>query len=160
MPHLQRATRTAAAALFCALLTTPLGSQTVEHGYDLSHLVHFQIGDMYFAPGDGIEIKEVRGTADTLRRGGLYEVKGIYKLASHAAATLAASVTTSENGGKGQWMDVQRTSIERGEGQFTLFFYMETSGFPHISLYPTDNGESFTGVYFGTGASVMPVKQH
>ena len=28
-------------------------------------------------------------------------------------------------------------------------------GWPHVSFYPTDGGESFGGVYFGTGDSVL-----
>ena len=137
-----------------------VSAQTADHGYDLMHPVQFQLGDTYLLPGDSIKIDQVRGTSDAISRGNLYEVTGTYTLASHPNATLAASVSTNENGGKSSWMRVQQVDVDQGSGRFRLFFYMETSGFPHISLYPADRGESFAGVYFGTGSSVMPVKEH
>src|SRR3970282_1180561 len=50
---------------------------------------------------------------------------------------------------------VQSTNVDRGEGTFTLFLPMSYRGWPHVSFYPSDGGEGFGGIYFGTGDSVL-----
>ncbi len=46
-----------------------------------------------------------------------------------------------------------RNYIDKGTGTFTLFLPMTCSGWPHISMY--GDGQSFSGIYFGTGDSVL-----
>ena len=137
---------------FAATPVTPSDSSN-----DLSHVVHFALGTTYLQYGDSITINEVRGTSDVLTAGNIYQVKGTYKLASRDKALLATFVTTS-----GQHSDTptpilrtQKMTVDRGEGHFTLLFYMWEDGSPHVSLYPVPSGDSFAGVYFGTKNSVF-----
>jgi beta-lactamase regulating signal transducer with metallopeptidase domain len=122
---------------------------------ELSHIVRFELGTAYFQGGDNIIVDEVRGTSDTLKGGNIYQVKGTYKLASQDQALLAAFVTSS--GTKSfsiPNMRTQKMRIEKGEGRFTLIFYMWEDGSPHVSFYPIPTGSSFAGVYFGSGSSL------
>jgi beta-lactamase regulating signal transducer with metallopeptidase domain len=122
---------------------------------ELSHSVRFTLGKTNIPTGDGISIDEVQGTSDTLTAGNLYQVKGTYKLASQDRATLAAFVTTSQElpGGSTPVMRTQKMTVSKGEGSFTLLFYMWQDGSPHVSFYPSSSGNSFAEVYFGSGAS-------
>jgi hypothetical protein len=129
-------------------------------GYDLSHVVHFEIGRTQLPEGDKITIEEVRGTADTLTAGNMYEVKGTYTLNSADKAMLAAFTTVSANdpdNPKFQNVPIQRTqtvTVDKGQGHFTLLFYMWQNGSPHVSFYPAAGGSDIGGVYFGTGSSL------
>ncbi len=106
--------------------------------------------------GDKITIVEVRGTADTLTPGNIYRIKGTYTLASHDRAMLAAFTTARDAAdGRGPYLKVQTTAVTRGTGTFTLFLPMSCRGWPHVSFYPADVGQSFGGSYFGTGDSVL-----
>ncbi len=68
-----------------------------QAGYDLSQVVKFEIGQTQLPKGDSITIEEVRGTADTMTAGNLYEVKGTYVLNSADKAMLAAFTTVNAN---------------------------------------------------------------
>ena len=122
----------------------------------LSHRVPFEVGATYLRDGDRITIDEVRGTADTIKVGNMYEIKGTYRLASHDKATIAAYVTVDA---REKWVQdvpeqkTQSTTVERGEGKFALLFYMWAKGNPHISLYA--DGKAIASVYFGTGDSLL-----
>ena len=78
-----------------------------DSSYELSPGVGFELGTTYLQGGDGITIDAVRGTADTLSVGHLYQVQGTYKLASQEPALLALSVTTN------------RIAFERFNSEFT-----------------------------------------
>jgi beta-lactamase regulating signal transducer with metallopeptidase domain len=123
---------------------------------EISHIVRFGLGTTYFQNGDRITIDEVRGTADTLTAGNVYQVKGTYKLVSRDRARLAAFVTTNgaRSGGSTPVMRTQEMTVDKGEGRFALLFYMWQDGSPHVSFYPYPSGDSFAGAYFGTGNSV------
>jgi hypothetical protein len=106
--------------------------------------------------GDKITIHEVRGTADTFAPGNIYLIKGMYTLASHDRAMLAAFTTAMDAAnGTGSYFKVQTTAIKEGNGTFMLYLPMLHRGWPHISFYPADGGGSFGGNYFGTGDSVL-----
>jgi beta-lactamase regulating signal transducer with metallopeptidase domain len=125
-------------------------------GYDLSHIVPFEVGASRLRNGDSITIVDVTGTSDRMTAGNMYVIKGTYKLASKEQATLLASVTASKRG-DGQGVPTQKTqsvTVDQGNGHFTLILYMAYDGNPHISFYPAE-GESFANVYFGTGDSVL-----
>jgi beta-lactamase regulating signal transducer with metallopeptidase domain len=140
-----------------ACLAAPEASR--DAGYDVSHIVKFEIGRTEFRDGDKITIDEVHGTSDTITAGNLYIVKGSYHLASEKSATLAAFVTDNGSDPQGRQMQnipTQRTqsmTTDQGSGRFTLIVYLWYEGNPHISFYPANGGNSFGGVYFGTGAS-------
>jgi len=98
---------------------------------------------------------EVRGTAETFSPGNVYQVKGTYKLASHERAMLAAYVTATETDGRAPSYKSQTTTIDRGDGTFTLVLPMTYRGWPHVSFYPAEGGNGFGGNYFGTGDSLV-----
>ncbi len=141
----------AVAFMFNTVAAAPVQQRSTN---ELSHVVPFELGTSYFPNGDLITIEEVRGTADAISAGNTYQVKGTYKLVSQDKALLAIYETT-----KGPQsipvMQTQRMRVEKGEGHFSLIFYMWSSGSPHVSFYPVPAGSSFAGVYFGTGDSVF-----
>jgi hypothetical protein len=123
-------------------------------GYDLSHVVHFEIGRTQLPEGDKITIEEVRGTADTMTAGNMYEVKGTYVLNSVDKAMLSVFKTVKANDPQNEQfknVPIQKTQtmmIDKGEGHFKLLFYMWQNGSPHVSFYPTGGGDDVGGVYF------------
>jgi beta-lactamase regulating signal transducer with metallopeptidase domain len=141
----------AVAFMFSTVAAAPVQQSSTN---ELSHMVPFELGTSYFPNGDVITIEEVRGTADAISAGNTYQVKGTYKLVSQDKALLAIYETT-----KGPQsipvMQTQKMRVEKGEGHFSLIFYMWSSGSPHVSFYPVPAGSSFAGVYFGTGDSVF-----
>jgi beta-lactamase regulating signal transducer with metallopeptidase domain len=141
----------AVAFMFSTVAAAPAQQSSTN---ELSHVVPFELGTSYFPNGDVITIEEVRGTADAISAGNTYQVKGTYKLVSQDKALLAIYETT-----KGPQsipvMQTQKMRVEKGEGHFSLIFYMWSSGSPHVSFYPVPAGSSFAGVYFGTGDSVF-----
>jgi hypothetical protein len=138
----------------------------------LSRPVPFEVGATLFADGDRITIDEVHGTAETMKRNNVYEVKGTYRLASRDKASLYAGVTDDGSQTNGLispgpvvvsrspreqfiWQnDTSSSTIERGEGKFTLLLKMLQDGKPHVSFYP-EQGDGFGHIYFGTGDSVL-----
>jgi beta-lactamase regulating signal transducer with metallopeptidase domain len=55
--------------------------------------------------------------------------------------------------GLGAWNAAQTTTIQKGEGSFTLLLPVNIKGWPHISFY--SESSDFAGVYIGTGAWVL-----
>ncbi len=133
---------------------------TATAGYDLSHVVHFEVGRTQLPDGDKITIDEVHGTADTMTAGNVYEVKGTYMLNSADKAMLAAFTTVNANdpeNPKFEKVPIQKTQtvmVDKGQGHFTLLFHMWQNGNPHVSFYPAGGGGDIGGVYFGTGSSL------
>jgi hypothetical protein len=50
---------------------------------------------------------------------------------------------------------VQKITVNKGEGTFSLFLPVTIRGWPHVSFYPVEGGEDFGGNYFGTGDFVL-----
>jgi beta-lactamase regulating signal transducer with metallopeptidase domain len=117
----------------------------------ISQTVHFKIGKTYVQSGDSITIDAVHGTSDTFVAGNLYQVDGRYKLVSRDKALLAAFVTAKSPSSLTPDMQTQEMRVTKGEGHFSLLFYMWQDGAPHVSFYPYPSGSSFAGVYFGSG---------
>lgn len=149
---------------------------------EFPYVVRFEKGATRFSNGDKITIDEVRGTADTFAPGNIYWIKGTYTLASRDRAILLASTTVTDplvilspldlaaradhvipgktpdadpGRATGAELTVQRQSVKRGTGNFTLFLPMWYKGSPHVSFYSFKKGEGFGGNYFGTGDSVL-----
>jgi len=118
---------------------------------EIAHVVRFELDKKDLLNGDSITIDQVLGTSDTFAPGNMYQVKGTYKLASHDRADLAAYVTTKAPSEPTRGMRVQSMSVAKGEGRFTLLFYMWEQGDPHVSFYPAGSGSSFDDVYFDSG---------
>lgn len=131
---------------------TPAAQQNATS--DFSHVVNLA----KTSTGDSITITEVRGPSDTLEVGKIYEVRGTYKLVSQDKALLSVGVTTerfqpgeSHPGVTNEShppLPRQKVIVEKGEGAFTLQFYM-THGQPHVSFYPLEDGSGFAGRNFG-----------
>ena len=120
------------------------------------YAVPFEQGASRFLDGDKITILEVRGTADALKPGNNYLIKGAYTLASHNRATLAAYTTAMDaENGTGSSSNDQTTVVDRGSGTFSLVLPMSCRGWPHVSFYPAEGGSDFGGNYFGTGGFVL-----
>lgn len=125
-----------------------------SYGKELSRPVRFDLGETHFLPGDSITIDSMRGTADSVAPGNLYEIKGHYMLASHPSAELAVNVT-SRNAAPSTGMQLQHVDVNQGSGTFTVYLYMWGEGWPHLSFYPTGGGSSFSALYFGNGNTLM-----
>jgi hypothetical protein len=139
--------------------SAPLHAQTP----DLSHTLKFAIGDTYFLDGDSITIDSIQGPTDAIEPGHAYLVTGTYKLTSHPDALLSSNVTSDHNSVPREHVDGRQrpsTTIHQGEGRFSVYLNMDTNGFPHISFYPSEGGNSFAGVYFGMGDSLMKPRHH
>jgi beta-lactamase regulating signal transducer with metallopeptidase domain len=135
-----------------AAAARPEGSTTSEFPYS----VRFEQGKTEFSAGDAITITEIRGTAETFAPGNIYWIKGNYVLTSHDGAMMAAFVSAMDAAnGRGPYLKVQTTQLERGHGSFTLFLPMSYRGWPHVSFYPAKGGSVFGGTYFGTADSVL-----
>jgi beta-lactamase regulating signal transducer with metallopeptidase domain len=133
--------------LCCIAAQTAPGSELHN---PLSNQVQFTTAHANFKQGDSITIQDIRGTSNTLSAGNIYQVTGTYKLASEDRASLAAFVTTSRNQGSASTpvMHTQTMTISKGEGRFTLIFYMWQNGTPHVSFYSASSGNAFAGIYF------------
>ena len=127
---------------------------TPKPEYSLAHFVPFELGGTWLRDGDNISIEEVHGTSDQIAQGNLYEIRGTYKLASHEKADLAVEVTSADTRHFPS-LRPQYMKVDKGDGHFTVYFYMWTNGNAHMSFYPADGGSSFASVYFGTGQNVL-----
>jgi len=110
--------------------------------------VLLQIGNAGFAAGDVITIRSVRGDRPAIEVGGTYQVEGSWTLATQPAALLQLWSTNGEVRGS------NGTRIQQGTGTFSFTVNVVREGNLHVSLYPAKGGNSFGGVYFGTGANV------
>ncbi len=109
------------------------------------------------ALGDAIVITAVHGTADTFAIGNTYRIDGAYTLASHDQATLSTYMTdTRPDAPRRKMVPGQSLSIRKGSGTFTVFLKVEDRGCPHVSFYPGNGGQSFSGEYYGTGSFLPP----
>ncbi|MBI3865473.1 MAG: M56 family metallopeptidase [Planctomycetia bacterium] len=131
----------------------PIKSERANRS-EFPYALKIEQGTTEFLKGDEITILEVRGTAEVFEAGHLYWIRGTYKLASRDRAMLAAYTTATSDQGNSVTLKVQSTLVSRGTGSFTLFLPMPYMGWPHVSFYPAEGGNSFGENYFGTGDSV------
>jgi hypothetical protein len=110
--------------------------------------VEFQIGNARFVSGDMITVQSVRGDRPVIEVGGTYQVDGSWTLASQPAAMLALYSTNGEVRGS------NNVRVQQGTGTFSFTVHVVREGNLHVSLYPAKGGNSFGGVYFGTGANI------
>jgi hypothetical protein len=136
--------------ILCGFAAQTKPNHELRSNSPLSHEVRFATSNTDFKTGDTITISDVRGTSSKLSAGNIYQVTGTYKLVSKDRATLAAFVTTrGKQGESTPAMHTQMMKVGKGEGRFTLIFYMWQNGDPHVSFYPYAGGNSFAGIYFG-----------
>jgi beta-lactamase regulating signal transducer with metallopeptidase domain len=142
-----------AAAMLVLLPVAALRAQETKAAFP--HVAHFDLGNSQFLPGESIRITEIRGTADIVTPGNTYQIKGTYTLASAEEANLATYVTGSANDKHHDPYDQRQTvAIKKGSGTFTVVLPFISKGSPHLSFYPTDGGQSFSALYFGSGDSL------
>ncbi len=114
--------------------------------------VPFETGVAEAKEGARIEIVEVWGTQPKIVIGGQYLVRGKYTLPSddgklyfHETATVGSGVSPE--------MDLQYTTVHKGQGEFTLLHGMVCPGYFHLTL-SSDKQWALADVYFGTGDTV------
>ena len=110
--------------------------------------VPFEMGLSDFAPGDSIVVTEVLGNSPAFKVGETYRVRGRYVLGSRDSADMSAWCMNGESEGD------RRRVVRRGSGTFEMTFRRLTSGYPHISFFPQEGGESFGMACFGSGDCV------
>ena len=119
--------------------------------------VPFEIGLTETSKGASIKIMEVWGTQPKITIGGLYLVRGKYRLSSQEHAKLYFYQTAKSWNNCGPTMDMQTVELSKGEGEFTLMHSMPGPGYFHLWLAGRDEGKGGTlaNVYFGTGDNVL-----
>ena len=132
------------------VLAGEIGAAAEEPAFP--HVIAYELGDTEFAPGDAVEIQQVRGTLPTISTGGVYCVEGTYTLASKDEATLALFSTSKNQSGPTPVDAAQKMKVSKGSGTFRLIKRMNDDGYLHVSFY---SGNSFGGVYFGQGEGVL-----
>jgi hypothetical protein len=115
------------------------------------------VGEAEFAPGDNINITQVRGTAAAITTNETYCVDGTYTLASQNQADLCLFATTAQTNPTP--IDPQQTiRITNGSGTFHFVKTMSGEGYLHVTFYPVSRGNGFGGVYFGQSPWVLNKK--
>ena len=135
-----------------AVMLTPLALHAApavnpNGPYDLSHVVNVAIGRTVVQPGDQIVIDAIHGTSDKIAAGNVYRVDGHYTLKSKETANVAVCVTNVDMKSHPAIKN-DSVTIARGDGTFTVYFYMWHDGDPYINFYSSNKTDSFDGVYF------------
>jgi hypothetical protein len=114
------------------------------------YVVPFQVGKTDLGAGDDIVIKEVLGTKPSFEVGGIYLVRGEYRLGSADESPLYLNVTATARGeGCTSGNPRGQIVVRRGAGTFELASPIPYEGWPHVWF----GAEPHTrGVYFGAGA--------
>jgi RNA polymerase sigma factor (sigma-70 family) len=122
--------------------------------------VPVEIGWTENKDGGRIEILEVRGTRPRIEIGGQYLVHGKYTLPSRERGRLYFHRTSTGSDGTSYDLDLQWTSVQKGQGEFTLLHGMSGPGYFHLHLVGPNEQQYDTvaNVYFGTGDNVWRKK--
>jgi hypothetical protein len=122
--------------------------------------VAIELGATEFHEGGRIEIVEVWGTRPRIDVGGHYLVRGKYKLPPGQRAKLYFFATAGGAwGAVGTVHDLQTTTVDKQEGEFTLVHGMLGPGHFHLVLSDAERySRMFANVYFGTGDNVLRKK--
>jgi RNA polymerase sigma factor (sigma-70 family) len=123
--------------------------------------VPIELGETEFHEGGRIDIVGVWGTRPRIEIGGQYLVRGKYKLPPgqrHGKIYFYATAGGTW-GSIGTTLDLQSTSVDKPEGEFTLVHGMLGEGYFHLVLAdPERYSRTFANVYFGTGKNVLRKK--
>jgi hypothetical protein len=119
--------------------------------------VPFEIGFTQTKEGGRIEIREVWGTRPRIEVGGQYLVRGKYVLPPGERGKLYFYATAGGDWGAiGTTLDLQSTTVDKREGEFTLVHGMLGPGYFHLILTEREHySRWFANVYFGTGDNVL-----
>jgi RNA polymerase sigma factor (sigma-70 family) len=123
--------------------------------------VSIELGATEYHEGGKLEILEVWGTRPRIEVGGHYLVRGKYKLPPGANRGKLYFFATAG----GAWgavtiiHDLQTTTVDKQQGEFTLVHGMLGEGNFHLVLSDEQRySRMFANVYFGTGANVLRKK--
>jgi RNA polymerase sigma factor (sigma-70 family) len=122
------------------------------------HQIPVEIGFTESKDGGNIEILDVWGTRPQIEVGGYYLVHGRYTLPSFDRGMLYFHETTSGPSGPTPELDLQWTTVEKGQGEFTLLHTMGSPGYFHLHLIGPNYKDTVANVYFGTGDNVWRKK--
>jgi RNA polymerase sigma factor (sigma-70 family) len=124
------------------------------------HKVDVEIGATESAHGGRIEITEVWGTRPRIEIGGMYVVRGRYRLPPGVRGRIYFyETTTGDWGSRGSpTMDLQSADVDGESGEFELMNGMGGPGWFHLYLQGRTGPPVFANVYFGTGDNVLRKK--
>lgn len=108
----------------------------------------FVIGEHQFKSGDDIVIDQVLARSSKLSVGDKVTVRGHYRLASAATASLGLFVTHKSTAGADAVASSQAMRVEGASGAFELSCEIAYVGDLHVSFYTASGGNTFGGVYF------------
>ena len=111
--------------------------------------IQFKITSQQFEAGDSIVVEQVIATSPELKIGDKVMVRGRYSLRSRQQAALGFFLTTEGLSEPTPVSPKQKKEIAAGTGTFELEHVVPADGALHVSFYPSPNGSSFGGVYFG-----------
>jgi hypothetical protein len=123
--------------------------------------VSIELGATEYHEGGKLEILEVWGTRPRIEVGGHYLVRGKYKLPLGAKRGKLYFFATAGGawGGISTIHDLQTTTVDKQEGEFTLVHGMLGEGNFHLVLSDAERySRMFANVYFGTGDNVLRKK--
>ncbi len=120
---------------------------TIEVGGNKAAEVPFETYGVTRAGADVITIEKVLAVLPRWKPGDTITVRGRYVLTSQSSAVLGLYV--AGGGDTGPTSLRQRKLVMKGSGTFELTCEIPPrGGEPHVSFYPSGNGDSFGGVYF------------
>jgi len=122
--------------------------------------VPFAVGRQQFQPGDSIVIDQVLATSPKLTAGDTVVVRGHYRLASAAKASLGLFVTHRSPAPADPIAPTQTAAVIAANGAFELSCTIGAAGALHVSFYPASGGEAFGGVYFSPAPDPAPSSAH
>lgn len=116
--------------------------------------VSVDLGPKAYRDGDVVQITSVSSTSPQLEQGDTVTVKGRVRLDSVAGARLCLYLTQTKGDGIEEADETQEVRVNRGLSDFELTATIKHQGVLHLTLYRTDNGKPFGGVYFGTAEQI------
>lgn len=116
------------------------------------------LGPKGFRDGDVIIITDVQSTSPRLEQGDTVTVRGRFRLKSREDAHLALYLTATEGDGVGKVDPQQTMHINGPRGAFELTTTIENRGVLHVTLYDSQTGQGFGGVYFGTADQMKGIE--
>lgn len=145
--------RLAVLAITSTTLAACASSPFEAVGSRFQYRVPFTVAESQMTSDDRIEITELWGTRPQIEVGGEYLVVGRYSLRSLEMACVALYLTADNWQNSGPDMDLQRTTVKKGEDTFALVHSMRGPGQFHVSMFSFDVADSVrvANVYFENG---------
>lgn len=110
--------------------------------------VPFATSRAQFAAGDSITLETVLASSPRMKPGDTVVVRGRYTLQTRPSAELMVSLTENATGPRRLVAANSHQTVATAAGTFELAYHIQQPGALHVSLYPTEGGSSFGGIYF------------